>query len=69
MAMLDMDFASKGSTCMSDDKSLDEGDKDVDSGIGVNITKRWAQAGLGEVAKMVVAPVWRNPATILAFST
>ena len=61
MAVLDTDFVSEGRTCVSDDESSDEGDEDVDGGIGANIAKRRAQAGLGEAAKMVVAPVWRNP--------
>ena len=40
MAMLDMDFTSEGCTCVSDDKSSDEEDEDVDGGIGGKITKR-----------------------------
>ena len=56
-----MDFASEGRTCVSDDESLDKGDEGVDGGIRGSIEKRRAHACLGEAAKMVVVPVWRNP--------
>jgi len=59
MAVLDTDYASEGYTC-GEDESLEEGN-DTDDGPEVGMAERQEQAGLGEAAKMVVAPVWRNP--------
>ena len=59
MAVLDTDYASEGCTCGEDESS--EEDNDTDNGPGVGMAERQEQAGLGEAAKMVVAPVWRNP--------
>ena len=59
MAVLDTDYTSEGCTCGEDESS--EEDDDIDDGLGVGMAERQEQAGLGEAAKMVVVPVWRNP--------
>ena len=59
MAVLDTDYASEGCTCREDESS--EEDNDTGDKLVIGMAERQEQAGLGEAAKMVVVPVWRNP--------
>jgi len=60
MAALDTDYASEACTCEPDDENQQEGEN-LDDGLRVDMAKRRQKAGVGETAKMVVGPVWRNP--------
>jgi len=60
MAALDTDYASEPCTCGSDDDSSQEAGDTPSNGLGMNLAARQEKAGLGEVAKMAVGPVWRN---------